>query len=356
MKKIILFLPLLFFSLTVHGENRINLSPLQPQAMAVELPRIRIPAEPTQQEMRLPDPLFAVVPSIVRPGEPVTIAFLGSLSLTGNTGTQAVLVDTRGRRLTRAPFFAFTQINATEQTGTAVGAEVFVAIMAVPSTAVNGLFTIIIEKDEEVLKELPLEVEFRSFYSETIALDARNTAIRTEPDPQRTREAEILWSILNRTGSDFYDGGPFIPPVTSTRRTSAFGSRRVYEYVTGATDTAIHAGVDYGVPTGTEVYASAGGRVVLARNRIVTGYSVILEHLPGVYSLYYHLNEIIVEEGAIVSSGEVLGHSGSTGLSTGPHLHWEIRISGENTCPDILIARAILDKDEILVNLKTYRN
>jgi murein DD-endopeptidase MepM/ murein hydrolase activator NlpD len=91
--------------------------------------------------------------------------------------------------------------------------------------------------------------------------------------------------------------------------------------------------------------------VVLARNRIVTGNSVIIEHLPGVYSLYYHLDSIDAAEGAIVAAGERLGLSGATGLATGPHLHWEIRVSGENTDPDILMARPVLDKDALLSRL-----
>jgi len=101
------------------------------------------------------------------------------------------------------------------------------------------------------------------------------------------------------------------------------------------------------VPTGTEVFACAPGRVVLARPRIVTGNSVVIEHLPGVYSLYYHLYTIEIREGARVKTGTLLGLSGATGLATGPHLHWEIRVSGENTDPDAFILRPILDKEAI---------
>jgi murein DD-endopeptidase MepM/ murein hydrolase activator NlpD len=91
--------------------------------------------------------------------------------------------------------------------------------------------------------------------------------------------------------------------------------------------------------------------VVLARPRIVTGNSVVIEHLPGVYSLYYHLDTIAVSEGEMVQTASLLGTSGSTGLATGPHLHWEIRVSGENTDPDALVARPILDRDAILAKL-----
>jgi murein DD-endopeptidase MepM/ murein hydrolase activator NlpD len=70
-----------------------------------------------------------------------------------------------------------------------------------------------------------------------------------------------------------------------------------------------------------------------------------------VYSLYYHLDSIQVVQGDPVSAGDLLGKSGSTGLAIGPHLHWEIRVSGENADPDAFLARAVLDKDAILGKL-----
>jgi murein DD-endopeptidase MepM/ murein hydrolase activator NlpD len=171
-------------------------------------------------------------------------------------------------------------------------------------------------------------------------------------DPQKTREAEQLWSILNRSGADVYSTGPFIPPLNSNRRTSYFGDRRVFIYTDGGRDRSIHGGVDYGVPTGTPVWACATGKVVLARFRIVTGNSVVIEHLPGVYSLYYHLDSIAVSEGQILKAGETLGQSGSTGLATGPHLHWEIRAAGENTDPDAFTAAPVIDREAILSKLE----
>jgi murein DD-endopeptidase MepM/ murein hydrolase activator NlpD len=143
----------------------------------------------------------------------------------------------------------------------------------------------------------------------------------------------------------------FAPPVASTRRTSYYGDRRVYDYSDGTSDTSIHAGVDYGVPKGTEVHACAPGRVVFAAPRIVTGNSVIIQHLPGLYSLYYHLDSITAKSGEDLRQGELLGLSGSTGLSTGPHLHWEIRAGGENADPDAFVARPVLDKEAILSKL-----
>jgi murein DD-endopeptidase MepM/ murein hydrolase activator NlpD len=265
---------------------------------------------------------------------------------TGGGTYRAVLLDSRERRLGRAPFFTFTHDPQ--------GREVKAALLAIPSTAKAEKMIIRIEGSNGVfIEELSLLVEGRDYAAEVIELDQRNTEIRTVPDPQKTAESEQLWAVISRTGSALYAQAPFLPPVTSTRRTSFFGDRRVYHYVNGSTDTSVHAGVDYGVPTGTEVRACAPGKVVLARSRIVTGNSIAVEHLPGVYSLYYHLDEIKISEGDLVEEGALLGLSGSTGLATGPHLHWEIRVAGENTDPDAFTARPVLDKDEILSKLSS---
>jgi murein DD-endopeptidase MepM/ murein hydrolase activator NlpD len=91
--------------------------------------------------------------------------------------------------------------------------------------------------------------------------------------------------------------------------------------------------------------------VALARSRIVTGNTVVIEHLPGVYSLYYHMDKIAVAEGDLVETGARLGEAGATGCATGAHLHWEIRVATENTDPASFLGRKVLDRDTILAIL-----
>ncbi|MDR2797038.1 MAG: M23 family metallopeptidase [Treponema sp.] len=290
---------------------------------------------------------LVLIPENPRPGEPVTVGMTaGTLEEEENpkTAFQAILVTAQGQRLTKAPFFNLT-INKE-------GKPFKAAILAVPCTARPGSACIQVEYEGKSIGKIDLTIENRSFVSEEIPLDQANTALRTVQDPQKTAEAVVLWGILSRTGTAVYTSGPFTAPVTSTRRTSFFGDRRVFMYVDGSRSASIHGGVDYGVPRGTEVRACAAGKVVLARSRIVTGNSVIIEHLPGVYSLYYHLDHITVQEGVMVNNGTVLGQSGATGLATGPHLHWEIRVAGENTDPDAFVSRPILDKDALLGKIK----
>jgi murein DD-endopeptidase MepM/ murein hydrolase activator NlpD len=282
---------------------------------------------------------YALIPETPTPGEPVTIGISAGDAYSIKS---AVLYTTSGKKLSSTAFFDLP----TE------AENLKAAVLAVPATAQPGFAVSYIEGNSGTVTEFPLVIRERQFESEEIALNEVLTGIRTDPDPQKTAESEQLWGILSRTGTGIYFTGNFIPPVTSTRRTSHFGDRRVYRYSNGRSDLSIHAGVDYGVPTGTPVKACAGGKVLLARSRIVTGNSVVIEHLPGVYSLYYHLDKIEIGEGALVEAGTLLGLSGATGLATGPHLHWEIRVSGENTDPDAFIQRPILDKDAILTIMR----
>jgi murein DD-endopeptidase MepM/ murein hydrolase activator NlpD len=294
---------------------------------------------------------MAAIPASPRPGEPVTVALAvpreGAASLPSAGGAlHAVLAGEQGQRLSRAGFFALPY-----PPDNPPGTTVLAAVLAVPSTVRPGKAFLKVEPPVEGLEEIPLTIGERDFVSETIDLDAKNTNLRAQPDPQKTAEAQQLWAILRRPGDRVYSGEAFDAPVSSTRRTSFFGDRRVYRYIDGSMDIAIHAGIDFGVPKGTPVYACAEGKVVLAQPRIVTGNSVIIEHFPGLYSLYYHLDSIAVSEGAVLGKGTLLGESGSTGLATGPHLHWEIRAAGENTDPDAFMSRAVLDKTLILSKL-----
>jgi hypothetical protein len=276
---------------------------------------------------------YTLIPEYPRPGEPVTIAVM-------DTSARDALLFVGERQVSRSSFFAVSAEN---------GKPGFMAtVITIPATVSHGSALYKINNADGLLMEIPFIIASREFTAEVIHLNERLTGIRTDPSPQRTEEANLLWNILITTGDQIYHSGPFSPPVVATRRTSFFGDRRVFRYSTGRSDTSIHAGVDYGVPTGTRVDACGAGRVVLARMRIVTGNSVVIEHAPGIYSLYYHLDSISVREGAIVTTGTQIGLSGSTGLSTGPHLHWEIRVASENTDPDAFVTRQIIDKELIL--------
>jgi murein DD-endopeptidase MepM/ murein hydrolase activator NlpD len=120
--------------------------------------------------------------------------------------------------------------------------------------------------------------------------------------------------------------GPFLRPIGEEYpTTSAFGIRRSYD---GGPYNNYHAGQDFGAPVGVMVTAPAAGIVSLAAPLVVRGNVVILDHGRGVFTGYWHLSDILVEEGQRVDAGDLIGLVGNTGLSTGAHLHWELRIYG----------------------------
>lgn len=195
---------------------------------------------------------------------------------------------------------------------------------------------------------LPVSVLAKDFIKETIPLNERNTAIRTDTSSERIAQIDRLNNVLATVNAaNIYTIKPFMPPVApDTRRTSFFGDRRIYAYSSGRTATSEHYGIDYGVPEGTVVSSCADGRVVLAENRISTGWSVVIEHAPGLYSLYYHMSVLNVKEGQIVKQGDRIGLSGATGLATGPHLHWEVRLNKCAVSPDFFTGDYAYTKPE----------
>jgi murein DD-endopeptidase MepM/ murein hydrolase activator NlpD len=118
-------------------------------------------------------------------------------------------------------------------------------------------------------------------------------------------------------------------PAGSYTPTSPFGYRR-HPILH---DWRLHTGQDLGAPMGTPIYAAAAGRVTVAGLNGTAGNQVILDHSAGVQSVYDHMSVIGARVGAQVRAGQILGRVGSTGRSTGAHLHFEIRLGGRPIDP-----------------------
>jgi murein DD-endopeptidase MepM/ murein hydrolase activator NlpD len=142
-------------------------------------------------------------------------------------------------------------------------------------------------------------------------------------------ERNFAWSGAARFGSEarffFLDPG-FALPLADFRFTSPYGNR---PDPFGATGTwQFHRGVDLAAPTGTPVKAAKGGVVAEVDYNTVYGNYVIIRHSNNMQSLYGHLSRTLVSKEDAVVQGQTIGEVGTTGQSTGPHLHFEIR-SGE---------------------------
>lgn len=121
----------------------------------------------------------------------------------------------------------------------------------------------------------------------------------------------------------------YIKPISGGRQTSGFGRRSAP--TRGA--STYHKGIDWAVPTGTAVFASCGGTVVKAGWGSGYGYVVYIDHEDGRQTRYAHLSRVLVNVGETVEQGERIALSGNTGVSTGPHLHFEILINGTQVNP-----------------------
>lgn len=128
-----------------------------------------------------------------------------------------------------------------------------------------------------------------------------------------------------------YAGGHALPRRSET--TGGFGDRRVYNGKTSG----VHNGLDLDGRRGDPITASADGTVVLARDCYLSGGTTILWHGGGLYTVYLHQHRMEVRAGEQVRRGQRIGQVGSTGRSTGPHLHWGARLDGVWVNPESLV-------------------
>lgn len=137
-------------------------------------------------------------------------------------------------------------------------------------------------------------------------------------------------SITDDMSGPIIGTGQLIYPTISTHISAGFPNY---------SDGSYHGGVDFPVPVGSPVYATCDGTVATVRKRTDSyGYYIIIDHGNGLSTLYAHNSELLVEEGQVVKQGETIALSGSTGNSTGPHCHFEVRVNGNRVNPlDYLI-------------------
>lgn len=138
-------------------------------------------------------------------------------------------------------------------------------------------------------------------------------------------ERERLFQIWSRRSAVPQWQTPFAEPVQDYLHVSSnYGARRSYN---GGPYRTYHEGVDFAAYGGTPVYAPARGTVVLAEQLYVRGGAVIIDHGLGVYSGFYHMSAVHARPGQVVEPGALLGEVGTTGLSSGNHLHWDLLVA-----------------------------
>ncbi|HEY8499462.1 MAG TPA: M23 family metallopeptidase, partial [Clostridia bacterium] len=173
-------------------------------------------------------------------------------------------------------------------------------------------------------KTFDVELRDKEFIIQYLTIDPKVSA-ETRNDKSAQEVVEKVDPLRPVCDPEKYWEGTFIQPVEGGRVSPKdFGKRR---YVNNAPTSYRHNGLDIGHDEGTPVKAINNGRVLLAEYLIGTGYTVIIEHGYGLKSWYYHMVELNTEKDAMVKKGDIIGYVGSTGFSTGPHLHLSISVN-----------------------------
>lgn len=165
-------------------------------------------------------------------------------------------------------------------------------------------------------------------------------------------EAEIKLLAANSISEDYIGGAIKWPVPGYSTITSQYGMR--VHPITGAYK--LHTGVDIGAPMGASFVAAANGIVTKATYNFAYGNMVIIDHGGGVQTLYAHGSEIMVQLGQTVSAGTEVLKVGSTGYSTGPHAHFEIRINGQTINPLNILLDQNINSNANTENLENTEN
>ena len=137
------------------------------------------------------------------------------------------------------------------------------------------------------------------------------------------------FSIIFLCINSSYASEPFVNPIMSARLSSHYG-RRIHPI---KKFSSTHSGIDLAAPMDSPIRAAQKGMVIFADRYAGYGNLVVIRHPNGMTTHYGHCSKILVDPGTFVKAGEIIARIGSTGVSTGPHLHFEIRFNGVPTDP-----------------------
>ncbi|MCR4805216.1 MAG: peptidoglycan DD-metalloendopeptidase family protein [Clostridia bacterium] len=198
---------------------------------------------------------------------------------------------------------------------------------------------LIAQQEEAEKKQAALEADRNEVAAKKKEIDADNAALQSQLD-QFKKDADALSEkikLLQSANTQYIGGAMCWPSQASTRITSPFGVR--YLAILGGTN--FHTGVDIGAPGGTNILAANSGTVIAAGWNNSYGYMVMIDHGGGIVTLYAHSSKLLVSKGQVVARGETIALIGSTGVSTGNHLHFEVRVNGSYQNPLNYISPAV---------------
>lgn len=204
--------------------------------------------------------------------------------------------------------------------------------------------------------EYNIEISHKNYYIDYLfevtikPRDYKVQNLRIDPSIESSTRNEEAYEEYNKyflqarevSESNRYFEGDFLLP-TEGILTTEFGEQR---YVNDKLTSYRHDGIDIAAPLGEHVLATNTGKVVFTMDMILTGKTIMIDHGQGIFSTYLHLDDILVEEGDLVDKGDLIGLIGTTGFSTGPHLHFTISYYNIPLEPGYFIKGSAFTKEE----------
>ncbi len=212
------------------------------------------------------------------------------------------------------------------------GKDKLFSLLGIDAKKSPGEYILSIFLSGELMLEEIIEVKKSDFYITQIIItpELEEKGLTTENISKNisTNDGVIVYEIVNKYNPEIYFNKSFVYPLDELINVGAFGNIRKDNGI-----TIQHLGVDLDAEQGTPIYAINNGQVVFAGELTVYGKTIIIDHGLGIYSLYLHLSEFKTSKGLMVERGEIIGLTGNTGWSTGPHLHLSIKANKASVDP-----------------------
>lgn len=184
---------------------------------------------------------------------------------------------------------------------------------------------LVAQQEAQKVKQQSLESSQDTVEGKKADVEKNNAALAAQVDAFNKEAAALEAQIRALQGNETYSGGALGWPVPGvTRTTSEFGYR-VHPILK---TKKLHTGLDIGAPKNSTVVAAADGTVIMAGWNNSYGNVVMIDHGSGIVTVYAHNTSLLVSKGQKVTRGQSISKSGTTGMSTGPHVHFEVRVNG----------------------------
>ncbi len=234
----------------------------------------------------------------------------------------------KAKNVKHEPYLSFSAPDGEKIDYFKSGDDYIVIIPSDYSTEVGKNYVVSSYSNDRLLLENKEKIEYeivpREFSTENLTIST-DTVKEKRTEDARKEHNEAFEKVFNEeqyqysgTVEDFMNS--FVLPVSGIL-TTEYG---VIRFINNNPSSYNHSGLDIARPTGTDVLSTADGKVVFADSLTLTGNTVVISHGFNIFSVYYHLNSLDCKKDDIIKAGDKIGEIGTTGFSTGPHLHFEI--------------------------------